>query len=104
VNHTAADVTALLRVHAAGSPDALEQLLPRVYDELRHIARSRLRRERPGHTLAATELVHEAFLKLVSVERVNWRDRAHFFAIASRDAQRPGRLSASASEALRSTS
>jgi RNA polymerase sigma factor (TIGR02999 family) len=58
--------------------------MPRVYDELRRIARSRLRRERPGHTLATTELVHEAFLKLVPVQRVNWRDRAHFFAIASR--------------------
>lgn len=75
IDHTAADVTALLRAHAAGSPDALEHLLPRVYDEMRSIARGRLRRERPDHTLAATELVHEAFLKLVPVERVDWRDR-----------------------------
>jgi RNA polymerase sigma factor (TIGR02999 family) len=55
-----------------------------VYAELRGIARNRLRRERPGHTLAATELVHEAFMKLLPVERIDWRSRAHFFAIASR--------------------
>lgn len=78
------EITALLHAHAAGDAAALERLLPHVYDELRRIARYRLRRERPGHTLAATELVHEAFLKLVPVERVDWRGRAHFFAIASR--------------------
>ena len=55
------EITALLQAHAAGDAAALEQLLPRVYDELRRIARNRLRRERAGHTLAATELVHEAF-------------------------------------------
>jgi RNA polymerase sigma factor (TIGR02999 family) len=79
-----ADITALLRAHAAGDDVALEQVLARVYDELRRIAQSRLRRERPDHTLAATDLVHEAFLKLVPVDRVDWRSRAHFFAIASR--------------------
>jgi RNA polymerase sigma factor (TIGR02999 family) len=83
-NDPAADITALLHAHASGDAAALEQLLPRVYDELRRIARRRLRRERPGHTLAATELVHEAFMKLLPVERVDWRNRAHFFAIASR--------------------
>jgi RNA polymerase sigma factor (TIGR02999 family) len=76
-------ITALLNAHAAGDAGALEQLLPRVYGELRRIARQRLRRERAGHTLAATELVHEAFLKLVPA-RVDWRSRAHFFAVASR--------------------
>jgi RNA polymerase sigma factor (TIGR02999 family) len=55
-----------------------------VYGELRRIARMRLRRERDAHTLAATDLVHEAYLKLLPVERVDWRSRAHFFAIASR--------------------
>ena len=78
------DITALLHAHAAGDSGALEQLLPKVYGELRRIARIRLRRERDTHTLAATDLVHEAYLKLLPVERVDWRSRAHFFAIASR--------------------
>ena len=78
------EITALLQAHAAGDAAALEQLLTRVYGELRRIARRRLRRERSGHTLAATDLVHEAYLKLLPVERVDWRSRAHFFAIASR--------------------
>jgi RNA polymerase sigma factor (TIGR02999 family) len=78
------EITALLHAHAAGDAAALEQLLPRVYGELRRIARIRLRRERSSHTLAATDLVHEAYLKLLPVERVDWRSRAHFFAIASR--------------------
>ena len=77
-------ITHLLRAHAAGDATALERLLPQVYDELRRIARNRLRRERPDHTLAATELVHETFLKLMPFDRVDWRDRAHFFAVASR--------------------
>lgn len=77
-------ITLLLRAHAAGDGTALDQLLPLVYDELRRMARGRLRREQAGHTLAPTELVHEAWLKLVPVERVDWRSRAHFFAIASR--------------------
>ena len=83
-NPATSEITALLHAHAAGDAAALEQLLPRVYGELRRIARIRLRRERSGHTLAATDLVHEAYLKLLPVERVDWRSRAHFFAIASR--------------------
>jgi RNA polymerase sigma factor (TIGR02999 family) len=78
------DITDLLHAHAAGDAAALGQLLPRVYGELRRIARIRIGRERAAHTLAATDLVHEAFLKLLPVERVDWRSRAHFFAIASR--------------------
>jgi RNA polymerase sigma factor (TIGR02999 family) len=78
------EITALLQAHGAGDAAALEPILARVYDELRRIARRRLRRERVGHTLAATELVHEAFLKLVPLDRVDWRNRAHFYAIASR--------------------
>ena len=77
------DITRLLQAHAAGNPGALEQLLPLVYDELRVIARGRLRREHAGHTLAPTELVHEAFMKLMP-GRVAWNDRTHFYAIASR--------------------
>ncbi|HEX6308509.1 MAG TPA: sigma-70 family RNA polymerase sigma factor [Longimicrobiales bacterium] len=78
------DITELLHAHAAGDRDALDLLLPQVYDELRRIAGARLRRERPEHTLHATEVVHEAFMKLMPLERVDWKDRAHFFAIASR--------------------
>jgi RNA polymerase sigma factor (TIGR02999 family) len=58
--------------------------LPQVYDELRRIAGARLRHERADHTLHATEIVHEAFMKLMPLERIDWRDRAHFFAIALR--------------------
>jgi RNA polymerase sigma factor (TIGR02999 family) len=78
------EITALLYAHAAGDAAALEQLLPRVYGELRRIARQRLRGERAGHTLAATDVVHEAFLKLLPAGRIDWRGRAHFFAVASR--------------------
>lgn len=78
------EITTFLRAHAAGDTAALDRLLPLVYDELRRIARVRLRRERTDHTLAPTDLVHEAFLKLLPLERVDWQDRAHFFAIASR--------------------
>jgi RNA polymerase sigma factor (TIGR02999 family) len=78
------DITTLLHAHASGDRSALDRLLPRVYDELRRMARGRIRRERPGHTLAATELVHEAYLKLMPAGRVAWQDRAHFFAIAAR--------------------
>lgn len=78
------EITTLLQAHAAGDAEALDRLLPRVYDELRRMARARLQRERPDHTLAATDLVHEAFLKMVPAGQVNWQNRAHFFAIASR--------------------
>lgn len=78
------EITALLHAHAAGDASALDRLLPRVYDQLRRIARQRLRRERPGHTLAATDLVHEAFLELMPIDRIDWRSRAHFCAVASR--------------------
>ncbi|HSA57830.1 MAG TPA: sigma-70 family RNA polymerase sigma factor [Gemmatimonadaceae bacterium] len=81
---TPTEITTLLLAHSAGDAAALDRLLPRVYDELRRMARGRLRRERPDHTLAATDLVHEAFLKLVSLDHVNWQNRAHFFGIASR--------------------
>lgn len=59
------DITELLQAHTTGDAGALEQLLPRVYEELRRIARGRLRRERANHTLAATDLVHQAFFKLI---------------------------------------
>jgi RNA polymerase sigma factor (TIGR02999 family) len=81
---TRGDITELLHAHARGDGDALERLLPQVYQELRQIAAARLRREQTGHTLHPTEVVHEAFMKLVPLERIQWQDRAHFFAIASR--------------------
>src|SRR5437879_5784884 len=76
-------VTALLRAWGQGDPQALEQLTPMVYDELHRRAQHYLARERAGHSLQATALVHEAYLRLVAVEGVRWQDRAHFFALSS---------------------
>lgn len=78
------DITGLLRELSQGRPDVLDRLMPIVYDELRRIAHGQLRSERPGHTLNTTALVHEAYLKLVNINQVDWRDRAHFFAMAAR--------------------
>lgn len=78
------DVTRWLLQWSQGSREALEKLLPLVYDELRRLAASYLRREAPGHTLQPTALVHEAFLRLVDQRSVEWKSRAQFFAIAAR--------------------
>lgn len=80
----APDVTELLLAFSAGDRAALDRLVPIVYDELRELAHARLRREREGHTLSTTDLVHEAYLRLVDIERVQWQSRAHFLATASR--------------------
>ena len=77
------DITALLDDWSRGNHRALDQLLPLVYGELRHIARRQLRRERLGHTLQPTALVHEAYLRLVDQRQVDWRSRAHFFGVAA---------------------
>ena len=77
------DVTQLLLEWRNGDASALEQLIPLVYDELRRLARRCLRRERAGHTMQTTTLVHEAYLRLIDARRVPWHDRAHFFAIAA---------------------
>jgi RNA polymerase sigma factor (TIGR02999 family) len=77
------DVTALLRSAPAGHPGALTRVFPLVYDELRHIAHIRLATEPAGHTLDTTALVHETYLKLVDQTQADWRDRAHFLAVAS---------------------
>jgi RNA polymerase sigma-70 factor, ECF subfamily len=69
---------------AGGDPDAARQLIPLIYDELRRLAFRRLRHQRPGHTLEATALVHEAYLKLADQPHAKWQNRAHFFAVASR--------------------
>ena len=76
-------VTSLLADVSAGRPDAMERLIPLVYDELRQIAHARLRNEREGHTLNTTALVHETYLKLVGTQHVEWRDRVHFFGAAA---------------------
>ena len=77
-----AGVTALLRAWRDGDRAALDRLLPLVYDELHGLAQQCMRGERSGHTLQATALVNEAYLRLVSGP-VNWQDRAHFFAMAA---------------------
>jgi RNA polymerase sigma factor (TIGR02999 family) len=81
---TPGDVTRLLIEWKNGDAAALDRLLPLIYAELRRIASRHLRRERPGHTLQPTAVVHEAYLKLVQVPEPQWRDRAHFFAVAAR--------------------
>lgn len=78
------DITRLLRELARGRSDALDRLIPVVYEELRRISHRQLHHENPEHTLDTTALVHEAYVKLVDIERVEWRDRAHFFAMAGR--------------------
>ena len=67
-----------------GNPQALEELTPLVYAELRQLAASYLRKERPDHTLQPTALVHEAYLRLVGQQKVNWQYRSHFFGVAAR--------------------
>lgn len=78
-----ADITTQLRAWQAGDPSARERLFPLVYDELRLIAHRQLQRERPGHTLDTTALVHEAYLRLAGSTSQDFSDRAHFFAMAS---------------------
>ncbi|MDX2152695.1 MAG: sigma-70 family RNA polymerase sigma factor [Bryobacteraceae bacterium] len=77
------DVTQLLVDWSKGNHQALEQLMPLVYDELRRLADYYLRRERSDHTLQGTALVHEAYLRLVDQNRVQWQNRAHFFGVAA---------------------
>jgi RNA polymerase sigma factor (TIGR02999 family) len=95
------EATRLIQAVAKGDPSAAEQLIPLVYDELRRLAKARLAREKPGQTLQATALVHEAFLRLVDVEnRQQWNGRGHFFAAAAQamrrilveNARRKGRI------------
>jgi RNA polymerase sigma factor (TIGR02999 family) len=77
-------VTRLLVDWRNGDEGALEQLIPLVHDELRRVARRHMAHERVGHTLQATALVNEAYVRLIDVRQVNWQDRAHFFAMSSR--------------------
>lgn len=82
------DVTELLREWSDGNRQALSELLPIIYNELRHVAHQYLHRERAAHTLETTALVHEAYLKLIDQRSVNWQNRAHFFAIAAQAMRR----------------
>jgi RNA polymerase sigma factor (TIGR02999 family) len=82
------DITILLADISAGNENAVNLLMPLVYDELRKMAGNKLRNEKQHQTLNATALVHEAYLKLVDQKRVTWQNRAHFFAIAARAMRR----------------
>ena len=77
------DVTGLLTAWKDGNSEALDELIPIVYTELRRLARQQLGGERRNHSLQPTALTHEAFLRLLGTRRVSWQDRAHFFAVAS---------------------
>jgi RNA polymerase sigma factor (TIGR02999 family) len=81
-------VTRLLQDWSKGNPQALEELLPLIYNELRQLAHNFLYGERSGHTLQTTALVHEAYLKLIDQKDVRWQNRAHFFAIAAQAMRR----------------
>ncbi len=82
------NVTQLLQDWSAGNERALEELLPLIYNELRQLAHNFLYRERPGHTLQTTALVHEAYLKLIDQKDARWQNRSHFFAIAAQAMRR----------------
>lgn len=77
------DVSALLRAWSQGDQSALEGLIPLVYAELRRLAHRYMKGERPGHSLQTTALVNEAYLRLVNYRRMQWQDRAHFFAVSA---------------------
>jgi RNA polymerase sigma factor (TIGR02999 family) len=78
------NVTQMLRDWSRGNQAALAQLIPIIYDDLRRQAARHLRRERPEHTLQTTALIHEAYIRLVNQQPIDWQDRGHFFAIAAR--------------------
>jgi len=82
------DVTLLLSTLRGGDRAAFDRLLPSVYQELRAIAHRELQRERTGHTLSTTALVHEVYLKLARVDQLTWKDRAHFFAVCAQAMRR----------------
>ncbi len=76
-------ITQLLQAHADGDEDVYESLIPLVYEKLKRIAHKRMLGEQGGHTLNTTDVVHEAYLKLIKFDRINWQNRSHFYAIAS---------------------
>jgi RNA polymerase sigma factor (TIGR02999 family) len=80
---SSAEITDLLKAWSGGDPAALERLADQVYPELRRMARQHMKKERPGGALQATALVHEVYLRLVDVAKVEWRERGQFFAMAA---------------------
>ncbi|HEY8563445.1 MAG TPA: sigma-70 family RNA polymerase sigma factor [Pyrinomonadaceae bacterium] len=88
VDRTKREITQILQELSDGKRDAVDRLIPLVYEELRRQAARYLRRERPDHTLQATAIVHEAYLKLIDQTDVKWESRTHFFAIAAQAMRR----------------
>src|SRR6476646_6103925 len=84
MEHRPPDLASLVASARKGDQDALSTLVPVVYDELRRLAASYLRREKPGQTLQPTALVHDVYLRLLQDEQLSWQNRAHFFGIAAR--------------------
>src|SRR3954469_5969639 len=82
------DVSALLRAWSDGDQSAMQALTPIVYEELHRLARHYMRRERSGHSLQATALVNEAYMRLADYTRMQWQDRAHFFAVSAQAMRR----------------
>ncbi len=82
------EVTVHLRAWASGDVSGFDALVPLVYEELRRLAHQQLRRERAGHTLDTSGLVHEAYVRLVRLDRIEWQDRAHFLALAAQAMRR----------------
>jgi RNA polymerase sigma-70 factor (ECF subfamily) len=82
------DITRILKEASRGGDSAVRRLMPIVYGELRALAQSYLRQERPDHTLQATALVHEAYVRLIRQEEVEWQSRAHFFGVAAQAIRR----------------
>ena len=83
MERSSTDVTLLLKRYSNGDQNALAELIPQIYDELRRLASSYLRSERVDHTLQTTALVHEAYLRLVDQRQVEWNNRNHFFGVAA---------------------
>lgn len=87
-NNNTQQITQLLKEWSGGDQNSLDKLMPLVYEELRRQASRYLRKERAGHTLQTTALIHEAYLKLIDQRNVQWQNRAHFFAIAAQAMRR----------------
>ena len=82
--HSPEEVTQMLLDWSDGNKEALDRLMPLIYDELRRLARHYMRRERRGHTLQTTALVNEAYMRLIDQRSVQWQNRVHFFSVAAR--------------------
>src|SRR4030095_17066278 len=82
-NDSRHELTRLLEAWSSGDQQALDQLMPLVYEELRRLAHRYMKSERAGHTLQTTALVNEAYMRLINVKGVSWQGRAHFFAISA---------------------